>query len=739
MEFSPDARRTRTATGTTSTEDAKTIPFEDTVGASYDLRDESGRTGAPSAATRERESPSEPEPQKPQPDSFAIDSVDASGLSSVDGSETPIEASTFETASGRTREASATTVSERELISSTRPREERTDAVALDTEKPNDESSVFSAPASSTETSPRPRDSAGRGETSVLPETDPDASSPSKPDPSSGADLDASTDLVGAEEAPKGTEDTLGAPSDPTASDASVDPASTTASTTDFGSGSTGTDASAANAGGFVSKAPFFGGGGDVGRSYAPRGFSGGVPREPECGSSRTSGATFAATVDTRQYIIRFKENVTETVYLETKRFVETDAIFFDGDDVSGSLSAPSLRAAAPRFRVAVLGGVTRTWKRRFQESRARDIESIEPDVEVKAFRRLRESEGNEKPKATARPSNSFSKRESDDEFVALRPRYSCASLAQLSLLPSQWNLDRVSVSHSNPSQLDGTFQSPECLCGRGVHVYVLDTGVLSTHSDFANRVGRGVNFVECDGDGTGNMKDDSGHGTHVSGTVLGTTSGLAKCATLHPVRILDGEGKGKSSSILEALDWIAEQDVSSYGPSARKVVCMSLGGPRSNAIDAAVKEMVDSGTPVIVAAGNEASDASSTSPAAEASAIAVGSTSCRGGSARCASDAVSPFSNYGEAVVVYAPGDGIRSAWRTGNDDFKQNSGTSMAAPFVAGAVALYLEKFPSATPAEIKDVLRKTVTKVAWTENDGSGPGGMLDLKAMLRVAPR
>jgi subtilisin family serine protease len=98
-------------------------------------------------------------------------------------------------------------------------------------------------------------------------------------------------------------------------------------------------------------------------------------------------------------------------------------------------------------------------------------------------------------------------------------------------------------------------------------------------------------------------MYDDSGHGTHVAGTALGLTSGLAKCATLRPVRILDGDGKGKSSSILEALDWIAAQDVAS--PGGRKIVSMSLGGPRSQAVDDAVAEMAEvHGVPVIVAAG---------------------------------------------------------------------------------------------------------------------------------------
>jgi subtilisin family serine protease len=348
--------------------------------------------------------------------------------------------------------------------------------------------------------------------------------------------------------------------------------------------------------------------------------------------------------------------------------------------------------------------------------------------------------------------------------FAALRPRSSCAALAQISLTDAQWNLDRVSPPEGAPqsalSRLDGAFAAPECLCGRGVDVYVVDTGARTSHSEFEGRVGGGFNLIdpspsECggdlsggdggdggDGDGDG-MHDDSGHGTHVAGTALGVTSGLAKCATLRPVRILDGDGKGKSSSILEALDWIAVQDVAS--PGGRKIVSMSLGGPRSQAVDDAVAEMTEvHGVPVIVAAGNEARDAADTSPAGGEFAIAVGSTSCypEKGDKRCVTDVVSPFSNYGDAVAVYAPGHGVRSAWASADDAFKENSGTSMAAPLVAGAVALYLEKYPTAKPRDVKRALKTTATAVTWDggeiEGVRFGNGGMLDLEAMLRVAP-
>ena len=183
--------------------------------------------------------------------------------------------------------------------------------------------------------------------------------------------------------------------------------------------------------------------------------------------------------------------------------------------------------------------------------------------------------------------------------------RSSCAALAQEDLTAAQWNLDRVSAPafpDQRRSRLDGAFAAPECLCGRGVDVFVVDTGARTSHSEFRGRVGGGANFVDiapsaCDGSGTsaevsGDVHDDSGHGTHVAGTALGSTSGVAKCATLRPVRILDGDGKGKSSSILEALDWIAARVAENGG--RRSVVSMSLGGPRSGAVDDAVTEMAE-------------------------------------------------------------------------------------------------------------------------------------------------
>jgi hypothetical protein len=559
----------------------------------------------------------------------------------------------------------------------------------------------------------------------------------------------------------------------------------------DRGSGSTATGFAETNAAtgtaapvGPARQSPYFGGGRDFGREYAPRGFvGGGVRREPECGSKKQASSKQASSSSSsldRRYIVRFRENVTDTRFFELKREIETGSRY----QSRNNRNIPRLRAAAPGFRVAVLGGVTRAEKRSFRATHAGEIEKVELDAEVMAFSNFFENGtiARRRPVYDARedsektPHLSAPRPPATAAAAALRLRASCAALAQGALTAAQWNLDRVSApagaAGTRRSRLDGAFAAPECLCGRGVDVFVVDTGARTSHSEFRGRVGGGANFVDpapsaCDGSGTsaevsGDVHDDSGHGTHVAGTALGSTSGVAKCATLRPVRILDGDGKGKSSSILEALDWIAAR-VSENG-GRRSVVSMSLGGPRSGAVDDAVAEMAERhGVPVIVAAGNEARDASDTSPAGAGAAVAVGSTSCypdaetktktktktnaedaraeRGASSeRCVTDVVSPFSNHGDVVRVYAPGHGVRSAWNAGDDAFEKSSGTSMAAPLVAGAAALYLEKYPTAKPSDVARALTTTATAVTWDDGreEIGGGGGMLDLEAMLRVAP-
>ena len=470
-------------------------------------------------------------------------------------------------------------------------------------------------------------------------------------------------------------------------------------------------------------------GGFETPRFYAaPRGFGRGVAREPDCAAVMEAKRPGQArrTTDRRAHLVRFKPGVSAERFREVSLAVgerrpglargngtETDS----GERMQVVDVSPSsvLVPSAPGFRTATLW-TTSSGDDELDEFRARfdaDIELIEPDFTMTAF-----------------------------QNVVAAPRREGCGYSQANLMPGQWNLDRV-----DGPRLDGYFSPPECLCGKGIHVYVLDTGVRLSHEDFAPRGVRtksGWNFVG-DACGGGVVDDRSGHGTHVAATAVGATSGVAKCAVLVPVRILDENGRGDGGAMLSALDWVADHDPGA--PGARKIVSMSVGGPRSAVIDAAVRELVSAGIVVVAAAGNSGEDASGTSPAGEVAAITVGSTGCEDGDSfgpssasstmSCGGpDAMSDFSNRGAAVDVYAPGAGVRSAWMTGDRDFRRSSGTSMATPLVTGCVALYLEKYPAATPEDVARAIKSSATRMRG--GAGAGDAGVLNPAGMLSTPP-
>jgi len=243
------------------------------------------------------------------------------------------------------------------------------------------------------------------------------------------------------------------------------------------------------------------------------------------------------------------------------------------------------------------------------------------------------------------------------------------------------WGLDRIDQSNL---PLNNTYNYDAN--GTGVNAYIVDTGVRITHNDFGGRGNSGYTAVN-DGNGT---NDCNGHGTHVAGTVGGSTYGVAKNVEIYAVRVLGCDGSGSNSGVIAGIDWVAANHVK---PA---VANMSLGGGASTATDNAVNSAVAAGVTMVVAAGNDNSNACNYSPARAASAITVGSTA--------SNDARSSFSNYGTCLDIYAPGSSITSTWSTSNSSTNTISGTSMASPHVAGVAALYLDDNPNASPAQVQ-----------------------------------
>jgi subtilisin family serine protease len=246
---------------------------------------------------------------------------------------------------------------------------------------------------------------------------------------------------------------------------------------------------------------------------------------------------------------------------------------------------------------------------------------------------------------------------------------------------------------------------------GAGVTAYIVDTGIRADHVDFGGRVGAGYTAIN-DGRGTG---DCNGHGTHVAATTAGITHGMAKAATVVPVRVLDCAGSGSWSGVIAGLDWIVRHHVN--GPA---VANMSLGGGASTTVDNAVRAVIADGVTVAVAAGNANANACNYSPARTPEALTVGATT--------STDARASYSNTGQCLDLFAPGSSVRSAWYTSATATATLNGTSMASPHVAGAVAMMLSLNPALTPADVADAIVGEATTGVVSNPGARSPNRLL-----------
>ena len=257
------------------------------------------------------------------------------------------------------------------------------------------------------------------------------------------------------------------------------------------------------------------------------------------------------------------------------------------------------------------------------------------------------------------------------------------------------WGLDRID---QRTLPLSGTYTYGST--GSGVTAYIIDTGIEISHPDFGGRASIGVDEI---GDGRNGI-DCNGHGTHVSGTVGGSTWGVAKAVTLVAVRVLDCSGSGTWSGVVAGIDWV----VGAHAAGVSAVSNMSLSGGASTTVDDAVNRMINDGVASAVAAGNgnqggRAQDACKYSPARVPNAMTIGATD--------KTDTKTSWSNYGSCVDWFAPGLSITSDWLNGGTN--TISGTSMATPHTAGVAALYLQSNPGASPAAVRDALFNNTTK--------------------------
>jgi len=311
------------------------------------------------------------------------------------------------------------------------------------------------------------------------------------------------------------------------------------------------------------------------------------------------------------------------------------------------------------------------------------------------------------------RTTEAAAKRLAVDPGVEFVQRDGVHSISGSQSNPPSWGLDRIDQKNL---PLNQTFNYPDST--RQVTAYVIDTGIRFSHREFGGRAVSGRDTVDNDNDAT----DCQGHGTHVSGTIGGSTFGVAKSVRLVGVRVLGCDGRGSTAQVVAGIDWAAAD---AAGRTA--VANMSLGGGVAPALDAAVSNAIGRGLQFAIAAGNgdflgRPQNACSTSPARVPAAITVGATQI--------DDQKASFSNFGTCLDVFAPGVNIVSAWFADDNASRAASGTSMASPHVAGVAALLLDANPGLTPEQLRNTLVERATSNVVGNPGAGSPNKLLFL---------